>query len=94
MKVTTDVELEPMDLANFLKEKNSHVQLVFLYEMARLYWNYPNEFKRQLQEIQYELVTEWSHDSRNIIKYMVDDLSDYLGSEALNDSTRISETRN
>lgn len=29
MKVTTDVELEPMDLANFLKEKNSHDYQVY-----------------------------------------------------------------
>lgn len=83
MQIDTEVDLEVEDCVDFLKNTNSHVQLVFLMDMAKLYYNHPSEFKMQLQHIQYELCTEMSHDTRNMIRYMIDDLSDYLGSEAI-----------
>ena len=83
MIVKTDVDLEVEDCVDFLKNKNSHVQLVFLIEMAKIYYNHPSEFKIQLHHILCELVSEMSHDTRNIVRYMIDDLYDYLGSEAL-----------
>lgn len=83
MQINTDVDLEVEDCVDFLKNTNSHVQLVFLMQMARLYYNHPSEFKTQLQHIQAELCMEMSHDTRNMVRYMIDDLADYLGSEAL-----------
>ena len=81
MIVNTDVELEVEDCVDFLKNANCHIQLVFLIQMARLYWNHTAEFKMQLQHIRDELCDEMGSDTRIIIRDMIDDLQDYLGSE-------------
>lgn len=77
---TVDVEIEVEDCTEFLKGADSHTQMVFLYQIAKLYWNKPSQFNMQLQFMADEL-QELSHDTQIIIRDMVDKVQEYLGTQ-------------
>ena len=72
MTINTDVDLEVEDCVDFLKNANCHVQLVFLIQMARLFWNHTAEFKMQLQNIRDELHDEMGSDTRIFVKKVLE----------------------
>lgn len=77
--VWVNIDLNPDDIANTIKDADTTVQECILYKLAKIHYNHPVEFKIQLQGIADSIKEDYSHDARNIIRYMIQDIADYLG---------------
>lgn len=79
--ISVSIDFSPDDIANAIADADNIEQEVILYKLAKMHYNHPGQFLMQLQNISDSIKADYSHDVRNMIKRMINDINAYLGEE-------------
>lgn len=83
MKQIVEIEIEPTpeDIAREVAEINMYWQTSFIYQLAKICYNHPNQFNMRMKDIAEDIKNNYSYDARIMIKRMVSEINSYLGED-------------